>query len=136
MILGSILVLWCSHAFAGGSVGFDQAARVISQDSKVERFVREVLDVRQDGIAVRLGPHFKHLGGARVGPYSFEARIKGSKDYTLEITVCTEIHWIDAAGKDAADTFSASSFKEIFKSLVVRSVGASGYASCGENGGT
>lgn len=131
IILATFMVLSCVNTLAGAPIGFKTAAKILGQDSSVAAFVRDTLDVRADGLAVRVGPQFEHLSGSRIGPYSFEAKTKGSEAFTLEITVCTTVTWLSNDGTEARDMFSAWSFAETFESLVIRKAGARGYAACG-----
>jgi hypothetical protein len=71
--------------------------------------------------AVRLGPHFERLGGARVGPYLVEGRAKGSKDgEPLEIVLCTHVQFLDAEGKVAAEETEATRVEEQLTVVMLR----------------
>ncbi len=49
---------------------------------------------------VRIGSHFEHLGGKRLGPYQVEIRPKGSSSMSpVVLTLCTTYDFLDRNGK-------------------------------------
>lgn len=46
---------------------------------------------------IRPGPHFVHLGGARVGPYTIRATLKQSRR-EVEVILCTKARFLDEQG--------------------------------------
>ncbi len=72
------------------------------QEPKVIEYLRATLEFRDSAWAeVRLGSHFNHLGGARVGPYLIEAWPKYSeRNHGLKIVLCTDARFIDKNGKE------------------------------------
>jgi hypothetical protein len=75
--------------------------------------------------AVRFGPQFEHLSGARMGPYMIEARPKGSKDgIPLEIVLCTDSRFLDEAGHVVESEEKAARVEEKLTAVMLREVGS------------
>jgi hypothetical protein len=98
-------------ALADGSIEWSKMAPLLAENPAVRDFVEATLDVRPGGLGVRFGWMYP-LGGARISPYRFEARRKGSQgSYDLDLTICTAPTFLDQDGKPATwDT--AHSFTE------------------------
>jgi hypothetical protein len=107
---------------AGGTVGLDEADRLLRQRPSLRRFLMSSLELENTVMAaVRLGPHFEHLGGARVGPYLLEGRPKGSKDgEPLEVVLCTHVRFLDAEGKVPAEESEATRVEERLTVVMIR----------------
>lgn len=76
---------------------------LLAQDPELATFVERTLDIGATGSAARVGAALSpHLGGSRIGPYVVPARPKGSTGaYSLQLTVNTEIHFLDERGAEA-----------------------------------
>ncbi|MEM7012385.1 MAG: hypothetical protein AAF585_12980 [Verrucomicrobiota bacterium] len=89
-----------ARMIAGGSVTWDDANRILGQNSQLQKFVNSTLDIPEQGSATRLGKHFENLGGARVGPYVFDVKPKGADGGAqLQLTIETEMTFVDAVGE-------------------------------------
>lgn len=87
-------------ALAGGSLSRDDLADLIHSNPKLKQ-VLDNLELAETGTATRLGRHFGPLGGARVSPFEFQARVRGSAGTGFPLTVVLHADWeaVDAAGK-------------------------------------
>jgi len=69
--------------------------------------VQDVIDAGMDlsGSAlaeIRLGPHFKYLGGTRMGPYTIRAKSK--KDGSaLVVVLCTKARFSTKSGQELSE---------------------------------
>jgi hypothetical protein len=102
ILLAAVIALVPLTCAAGGSVEFAQVDRLLKQTPQVRSALLDALVFPDSGEAeVRLGSHFKHLGAARLGPYTFEARVKGGggRGGAVLVTVCTRYRFLDRAGK-------------------------------------
>jgi hypothetical protein len=91
-ILSLALVLAPVLCVAGGTVGLNEIDPLLREKPAIRAFLLSSLNLDDTVMAaVRFGPHFEHLGGARMGPYLLQGRPKGPKDGTpLEIVLCTD----------------------------------------------
>jgi hypothetical protein len=107
---------------AGGTVGLDEVDRLLRQRPSLRSFLTSSLELESTVMAaVRLGPTFEHLGGARLGPYLLEGRPKGSKDTEpLEVVLCTLVRFVDAEGKVAAEETAATRVEEQLTVVMLR----------------
>jgi hypothetical protein len=107
---------------AGGTVGLDDVDSLLRQRPALRSFLISSLDLERTVMAaVRLGPHFERLGGARVGPYMLEGRPKGSKDANpLEVVLCTHVRFLDADGKVPLDETKATRIDEQLVVVMIR----------------
>lgn len=89
---------WCH---AGGSVSIDDVKFLISTQPATHKWLSSTLEMPETVNAeVRFGNHYKHLGGARMGPYTFRARPKGSASpVEIDVTLCTIAEFYDKSGK-------------------------------------
>lgn len=88
-----------------------------------ERFVRETFKVTDTGWGVRIGNEaMPNLGGARMGPYQFQARwLSPAGEVPVTLVIDTDTHFFDRAGHDITDgdLRQASSIKETFTSIEI-----------------
>ncbi len=107
---------------AGGTVGLDDVDPLLRRRPTLRSFLISSLDLENTVMAaVRLGPHFEHLGGARVGPYLLEGKPKGSKDADpLEVVLCTHVRFLDADGKVPVDETKATRIDEQLSVVMIR----------------
>jgi hypothetical protein len=119
------LLLFAAAALAGGSFNLSDVRDLLQQQSKRWGEIRKEYDIEETGDALRFGRQWKHLGGARCGPYELKARKKGSSGgYTHKIVINTQATFYDKQGKKVADSvddapFDAYRVKEIVKSIQV-----------------
>jgi hypothetical protein len=88
-----------------------------------ERFIQETFKVTDTGWGIRIGNEaMPHLGGARMGPYQFQARwLSPAGEVPVTLVIDTEPHFFDAAGHDISDgdLTQATSLKESFTSIEI-----------------
>ena len=133
MFVFALVLLVAGRLRAGGSVDFADVRKILHQKPAIESLLLDDLIVDPAGWGVRLGNHFKHLGGARIGPYVFSAKSRAVKSGgKLEVTICTQVTFLDARGNPAKDLLEASAFREKLSQVVVREGSAEGFASCPE----
>jgi hypothetical protein len=120
VLLAGLVVPGASRA--GGTVGLDEVDRLLRQRPSLRSFLMSSLQLESTVMAaLRLGPHFEHLGGARVGPYLLEGRPKGSKDgEPLEVVLYTQVQFLDAEGKVAAEETEATRVEERLTVVMLR----------------
>ena len=102
-ILGLIAPGLCS---AGGSVEFSVVDQLIRQQPAVHGWLSSSLVLPDTALAeVRFGPHFKHLAGGRMGPYTFMAKPMAARSTReIEVIICTNARFLDKAGKQLPDS--------------------------------
>jgi Ran GTPase-activating protein (RanGAP) involved in mRNA processing and transport len=120
MLLVSLAIPTAS--MAGGTVGFGDIDPLLRRRPALRDFLLSSLELQSTVMAaVRLGPHFEHLSGARVGPYLLQGKPKGSKDAEpLEVVLCTHFRFLDADGKVAADETKATRIDEQLTVVMIR----------------
>ena len=109
---------------ADGSVSFAQDILPLMKERPTfERFIRETFKVTDTGWGVRIGNEaMPHLGGARMGPYQFQARwLSPAGEVPVTLVIDTEAHFFDRAGRDVTDgdLAQATSLKETFTSIEI-----------------
>jgi hypothetical protein len=121
--LGSVVLVFSlsAAAWAGGSFALEDIKPLLEQEPVLAKWLIDGLDLDETGAATRIGQNVNaHLGGARVGPYVLLAKPKGSAGpFTLEVTVETEISFLNAAGK-SVDLPNARQIREKMSSITVR----------------
>ena len=84
--------------FAGATLGTNELEILLRQQPAVHEALESSIKLSETAYAeTRLGPHFAHLGGARVGPYTVRGMLKQSHK-EIELVLCTEADFIDAGG--------------------------------------
>jgi hypothetical protein len=125
-----IILLACALApstcIAGGTVGLSEIDPLLWQRPGLRNFLTSSLDLSDTVMAaVRFGPQFEHLSGARMGPYMIEARPKGSKDgRPVELVLCTDARFLDESGKVVESEINATRVEEKLTAIMVREVGS------------
>jgi hypothetical protein len=88
-------------SLAGGTLGTEGIELLLNQSPAVKSFLMSSLTMEEGAFAdIRLGEHFQHLGGQRLGPYYIQAVPKspeGAKP--VEIVLCTRSSFLDEAGQ-------------------------------------
>ena len=119
---------------AGGSVAQADIARLLDRTPPLKRALESLEPARTASAEVRLGPHFKHLGGQRLGPYSFEARPKDGKGGIVHVTLCTTYRFVDGAGhvlpRDSDAAFDAVQVRERVTAVILRASAGDAAAQC------
>jgi hypothetical protein len=129
----TILALLATSVLADGSVALTDVQKVIEQQPALNSLLSTQLDVAKTGWAVRLGNHFVHLGGARVGPYVFQAKPADQPGpYTLELTVCTRVVFLGADGTPSKDEREAKAIREQLRFVIVQDSASTQKADCPE----
>jgi hypothetical protein len=121
LILGVVLVLMAKTAFAPGTLDLDEISALLSQQPRIFRALTTGFEIQKTAIGVRLGNHFTHLGGKRIGPYTLWARPRGSAGpFDIEIQVCTSVTFLNSTGRATDDIIDAAQTKEVLRSFVVQ----------------
>ncbi|MFT5465118.1 MAG: hypothetical protein ACI8UO_000204 [Verrucomicrobiales bacterium] len=103
-LLSVLALLIPSLASAGGSCTWEDAERILAQAPKIRDHLKATLEIEEIGSATRLGRHFENLGGARIGPYVFEAKPKdASGGAQFNLVIETAYTFLDGAGSEIAD---------------------------------
>ena len=78
----------------------------------VLKHIESVYVVDAVGDATRLGRHYTELGGSRVGPYHFRALVKKNSDLVFDITLQTDVAFLDVDGTATDDPDAAAYIRE------------------------
>jgi hypothetical protein len=119
----SSLLLIGDRCLAGGTLDESQVLRLLVQKPQIKEFVVQAFDMPRGAYAeIRLGSHFKHLGGARLGPYTAMVTPKGSSEFSsVVLTLCTEYQFLGRNGEpikeDSPDLVDATDVKETLVSV-------------------
>ena len=109
---------------AGGSVAFEDVERLISSQPATHKWLSSTLVLPETADAeIRFGNHFTHLGGARMGPYTFRAKIKGAvAPAEVDVTVCTTAEFYDQSGNKVSKSIEkkATRVEEKLAAILVR----------------
>lgn len=117
-------------ANAGGSASWQDAEEILSQAPQIRDHLLRSLDISEVGGATRFGRHFEHLGGARIGPYQFEAKPRGaSGDFQFLLVIETAATFLDGSGGvlgENDEIEKATDFREQFVSASLQPLEESG----------
>lgn len=88
---------------AGGTLETTELYRLIGQMPVVRDILSSSVHLSDSAYAeVRLGPQFKRLEGARIGPYSVQAT--STKDGSaLVVVLCTKARFLNSTGQKLAE---------------------------------
>ena len=140
VFLVAVLMLLPAAVRAGGSVDFARMDRLLQQKPDIRAVLVQSLVMPDSAFAqIRLGPHFQHLGGERLGPYTFEAWPRSGTGLPVLVTLCTSYRLLDAAGEPIPEgtdqALAATEVRELLDAVVIRDAGASSAADCpGDDG--
>jgi hypothetical protein len=115
---------------AGGSISTSEIDHLLKQQPLVRESLLKTFVLSESAYAeTRLGSHFKHIGGARLGPYTIGATpIDPKAAPQSEITVCTAYRFFNSAGEEinpqSDEVFEATEVREKLIALMSLSVGA------------
>ncbi|MGZ5199168.1 MAG: hypothetical protein ACXWC4_05295 [Telluria sp.] len=89
---------------AGGTLGTNELSSLMAQMPEVRDFLRSSLRLSDSAYAeIRLGSDFIHLSGARMGPYSIDAKSQKSGK-SLVVVLCTKARFLDSNGRELPET--------------------------------
>lgn len=112
-------------SIAGGTLGTDELRLLMGQMPEVRDFLRSSLRLSDSAFAeVRLGPDFINLSGARMGPYTIDA--KSEKDgKPIVVVLCTRVRFLDSKGRELPETriYQAASIEETLTGVMLRQEG-------------
>ncbi|MCP9927774.1 hypothetical protein [Cyanobium sp. CH-040] len=88
-------------ARAGGTLAFTELLPLLRGKPQLSGVLFQAYRLPASAFAaVRLGPHFTHLGGRRLGPYLFEAQpLNPATGGAVLISLCTQPQFLDRAGR-------------------------------------
>jgi hypothetical protein len=119
-VLIAVTIFIAKPSFAPVSLDLDDIAPLLRQKPELSRPFLAAYELSATVSGVRLGRHFTHLGGGRIGPYDIEARARGSHGpYNLRVLVCTQSTFVDERGRKTADIFDAANVKETLTGFIV-----------------
>lgn len=88
---------------AGGTLATARLDRLIGQMPAVQDLLSSSVHLSDSAYAeVRLGPHFKTLAGARIGPYTVQATSKKDGSALL-VVLCTKTRFLNNTGQELAE---------------------------------
>lgn len=127
--LGALLLgLVVTPAWAGGSLGTDDLAPLLRQRPKEMAAIRAEYELSDAAFAwVRLGPHFPHLAGERVGPYQVKVHRRAAQESHERILwICTKARYLDSRGRELPERaiFDAVRVKETITAIRVQDANA------------
>ncbi len=98
------LALSASPSLAGGTLDTGELRSLLQQQPGVHEALTSSLNLAETAHAeVRLGSHYVHLGGARVGPYTIKATLKQSRK-DIEVVLCTQARFFSRDGAELPAT--------------------------------
>jgi len=88
-------------AFGEGSVDRVELEGILLTNPALTKALQSSLVLANGGSATRLGQQMGDLGGARIGPYEFEATLKdpAAQSAKVLVTLHTEVKFLDASGR-------------------------------------
>jgi hypothetical protein len=108
---------------AGGTLSTAELGPLMGQMPEVRDFLRSSLRLSDSAYAeVRLGPDFINLSGARMGPYTIDAKSDGA---ALVVVLCTKARFLDSKGHELPATRinQAASIAEKLTGVMLRQEG-------------
>lgn len=109
-------------SFAGGTLSTNELNSLMGQMPAVRDVLRSNLRLSESAYAeVRFGPDFINLSGARMGPYTIDARsTKDGKPFV--VVFCTRVRFLDEKGQKLPDTriTQAASIEEKLTGVMLR----------------
>jgi hypothetical protein len=113
-------------ARAGGTLPFAELLPLLRGKPQLGGVLLQAYRLPTSAFAtVRLGPHFTHLAGRRLGPYLFEARpLDPATGGAVLISLCTQPQFLDRAGRPLPagedPPIEASDVREDLTAIVIR----------------
>jgi hypothetical protein len=112
-------------SIAGGTLSTVELGPLMGQMPEVRDFLRSSLRLSDSAYAeVRLGPDFINLSGARMGPYTIDAK-SGKDGKLLVVVLCTKARFLDSKGHELPATRinQAASIAEKLTGVMLRQEG-------------
>ena len=127
LIALSALLSAAMPAWADGTVSFEtDMLPMIKARPEFERFLLGTLKITDTGFGTRISDRaMPHLGGARMGPYKFEATWHGPNgDVPITLIIDTDTRFLDKAGREIKGSRleQAFSLKETFSAVEIEPV--------------
>jgi hypothetical protein len=111
-------------AVAGGTLAFSEVEAVLKTNPAEHRKLTAAFILPDSAFAeIRLSSRFTHLGGARLGPYSFLAQPRNVRIPDLkEVFICTRVKYLGPGGKSLGEEMieTATRVQEEVISVVIR----------------
>ena len=122
--IASSLSLIAAPAQADDSVSFTaDVLPLIKARPAFEKFIRDTFHITDTGSGVRIGNEATpHLGGARMGPYEFQAVWHSRHgDVPVTLVVDTDIRFFDRKGREIRNgqLKNATDLKETFSAIKI-----------------
>ena len=119
-----VLSVIAAPVWADGSVSFTaDVLPLIKARPTFKKFIDESFDITDAGWGIRIGNEaMPHLGGARMGPYEFQAVWHSREgDVPVTLVIDTDIKFFDGKGREIQNgrLERAFSFKETFSSIEI-----------------
>lgn len=111
---------------AGGTLATNELNPLIGQMPVVRDLLSSSVRLSDSAFAeVRLGPHFKTLGGARMGPYTIQARSRRDGS-ALVVVLCTKARFLSSTGQELPEARieEATSIEEKLTGVMLRQDGS------------
>ncbi len=96
--LSVLLAMLAAGARAGGSLESEKVIALLKQNRALWACLGDTMEFAPVAAGVRCGNHWPYLGGARMAPYTLQARPKGEKEYSILVTVECEQRFFDETG--------------------------------------
>jgi hypothetical protein len=107
---------------AGGTLSTNELDPLMGQMPAVRDFLRSNLRLSESAYAeVRLRPDFINLSGARMGPYTIDAK-STKDDKPLVVVLCTNARFLDSKGRKLPEAriTQATSIEEKLTGVMLR----------------
>jgi hypothetical protein len=127
-----LLSVSTTSSFAGGSLGSDELLPLLAQKPEIRDAILSSLVLSDSAFGeVRLGSHFTHLGGERLGPYTIRAKVKQSGK-PIQLVLCTTSRFLSQSGRPLSedDMFDAVRVEEKLDFVMLRDAGAQSRPGC------
>src|SRR5438094_6421724 len=120
LVVAMLLFIMPAVSFAPGSLETLSLSQLLGQRPELTRPFLATFELEGSATGTRLGPHFMHLGGARIGPYEVMARARGSTDsFNVRVIICTAIEFLDRGGKVTKLESAAVGARESLRGFII-----------------
>ncbi|MEO6279966.1 MAG: hypothetical protein ABIP59_19355 [Roseateles sp.] len=111
-------------ALAFGTLGTDDLLPLLQQRPKQMAEVRAAYELSDSAFAeTRLGSHFRHLSGARIGPYTVQLHRRAALEpRERQLLICTKTRFLDRKGRELRQDaiFDAVRVKEEITTMLIQ----------------
>lgn len=105
------LAISASPSLAGGTLDTGELRSLLQQQPEVLEALTSALNLAETAHAeARLGSHYVHLGGTRVGPYTIKATLKQSRK-DIEVVLCAQARFFSRDGAELPAPGSANAVR-------------------------